>query len=162
MGFDDSFPRSMPSVDDVVEFWRENGAREWTHAETIGWGEPFCFGCGWLAPVREGLSSSWRESTSWLDRAHLQDHCVAGDDSPANLVMLCHLCHVDMPEFDDRDTALQWVKDVASCSWMWQLFTDIVVNENRSAWPRSSRTKLLRLRNTYLEGMAKIREEGST
>lgn len=46
------------------------------------------------------------------------------DDSPSNIVMLCHLCHAAMPSFKDRDKALLWVKTRDFRDDHWQLFTD--------------------------------------
>lgn len=156
----DAFPsnvRSMPLIDKIVQYWREEEDTSWLASSYIGWGEAFCFGCGWLPPVPDG-SRSWASASSWLERAHLQDHVIAGDDSPANLVMLCHLCHDLMPCFDDRDEALAWVQALPEKDQMWQLFTDLVVETDPERYRRESRTKTLRLRTQFLELSLEVRE----
>lgn len=108
-------PRVTASIHAIVDYWAEADPPQ-LHSHFIGWGEPFCFGCGWLAPVRDAntekaLPRAWQTASQWLDRAHLQDHCLGGPGEPANLVMLCHLCHAGMPSFASRGDALQWVFD---------------------------------------------------
>lgn len=114
----------MPSMPVLVAYWREHADEVPSlRSHWIGWGEPFCFACGWLAPVADG-PDAWTRATGWLDRAHLQDHWIAGDDSPRNLVPLCHECHEEMPHFVDRDAALAWVASRPDADPLWQSFTD--------------------------------------
>lgn len=108
----------MPGIPEIAAHWQQQDPL-WLVSAVIGWGEPFCFGCGWLPPV-----TVWGSAGSFLDRAHLQDHCVAGDVSAGNLVMLCHLCHEAMPEFTERAAALEWVQRVPRRSDAWQMYTD--------------------------------------
>lgn len=141
--------RDTPAIDVIVGHWREHSAElDNLYAHWIGWGEPFCFGCGWLPPVECGLPESWSRAGKWLDRAHLQDWCVARDDSPANVVMLCHICHDRMPEFDERADALAWVDSQPRRDGGWQMWTDVTL-ANRSNPTRS--VTLTRARMKYLE-----------
>lgn len=165
------FVRNTPSIDKIIEHWRAHvhatgaldpsgmpyecdegrpiGELPRLKAYWIGWGEPFCFGCGWLAPV-----DTWNRASKWLDRAHLQDFCVAGDDSLENLVMLCHLCHNAMPEFDDRASALQWVASREQKEFTWQLWTDArFLGKDQS---NVSRNTLLRQRVECVEAVSQI------
>lgn len=143
-------PRNPPSVDRIIERWRECA---WElpelKAHWIGWGEPFCFACGWLPPIADGRRTSWQYAARWLDRAHLHDHCFGGTDEPANLVMLCHLCHDAMPSFVDRVPALAWVTNVRPAEMWWQFYTDANL---RGHYP--SRSTLVRARRVALEVVA--------
>ncbi len=116
-------PRVMPSMAAIVDYWASQGADPRWASWYIGWGEPFCFGCAWLPPV-DRRKDSWHAARIWLDRAHLEDHCVHGDDTPPNIVPLCRICHRAMPDFDDRDAALAWVTARPRRSSLWQIWTD--------------------------------------
>ena len=147
----------MPSIEAVIDFWVEQDV-EWLHGYYIGWGEPFCFACDWLPPVKDGGRAAWVRAGSWLDRAHLQDHVVAGDDSPSNIVMLCHLCHDEMPEHDDREEAIEWVKVHPRRPEMWQKFTDY----GMGTFGKVSRRTMFRLQAAYrgivIENLLKMLE----
>lgn len=86
----------------------------------IGWGEPFCFRCGWLAPTPEAadyegldtaaaINKAWNAASGWLERAHLQDHERGGDEDAWNLVPLCVLCHEEQPICETRDEGITFV-----------------------------------------------------
>lgn len=141
--------RHMPTMGRIVDYWRDH-AEAWLLAHYIGWGEPFCFACSWLPPV-----DSWSAASAWLDRAHLQDRANGGPDDAANLVPLCHLCHLDMPEFpDSRADALAWVIDRPRRDPAFQVFTD--------AMPRRTPTRpttLLRARAEYLGAVLELGQE---
>lgn len=102
--------RSMPSMADIARYWSE----EWIgdrrdnqpclvertfgnrfHSLMIGWGEPFCFGCGWLPPVNDeqGLDRAWSDAGSYLYRAHIVPNSFGGEDAAFNLIPLCAYCH---------------------------------------------------------------------
>lgn len=153
--------RTFVHISDVIEFWRHQDV-DWLRASRLGWGEPFCFACGWLPRVIDGKPGSWEMAGKWLDKAHLQDHVVSGDDSARNLVMMCHLCHSIMPEFDDRDLALAWVRDRPRAPSLWQAFTDAYCD----SWQITvSRRTLHRLRGDYnrilVENIAETSQTGS-
>lgn len=95
----------MPPADRIVAHWAALDP-PWLKSWFIGWGEPFCFACGWLPPVRKG----WPSSTRWLDRAHLHDRIFGGPDEPGNLAMLCHLCLYDAPDFHSTQAGIEWVR----------------------------------------------------
>lgn len=142
--------RQMPPMSKIIDYWKEH-TQPWMKPVVIGWGEPCCFACGWMPPVL-----GWNQANAFLDRAHLQDHVVCGDDSPSNLVPLCHLCHSVMPEFDDRQQALDWVKSryerycttryLRLLQESWQSFTD-----NHPNLHNPSRNTMFRLRVVMLE-----------
>jgi hypothetical protein len=130
-----SRPREMATMNEIIAHWRTEPISSAPTGPAlksawIGWGEPFCFACGWLPPVEDGLGEdgnewSWRLAASWLDRAHLRDHWSSGDGSASNLVPLCHLCHEQMTDaYDDREDALAWVVNHPECEWEWQMWTD--------------------------------------
>lgn len=132
---------NMPTMARIVEHWQRLDP-PWLPSYFIGWGEPFCFACGWMPPISE-----WDAAGSWLDRAHLMDHCVGGASSPRNLVPLCHLCHNEMPPCDSRQLALQWVKDRPRRETLWQVWTDAKLS--RHTWRNT--TTLIRERVRFLE-----------
>lgn len=135
--------RSMPSMTKIIEHWRTQDP-SWPKSVYVGWGEPFCFACGWLPPTPD----SWERASRWLDRAHLHDHAFGGGpDEPHNLVPLCHLCHFDMPDSDSKDKGLQWVKDHKHCEAEWQLWTDVRL---RAVTPTRT-TTLTRARMKFFE-----------
>ncbi len=129
----------------IIKYWAEIDP-DWTYSYFIGWGEPFCFACEWLAPVPDGGIEAWDRASGWFDKAHLQDHCRGGSSEPFNIVPLCHLCHQDMPTFGDRDEALEWVKSHPKRDWKWQLWTQAAPHKNTDR----SRT-MLRMRTKFLE-----------
>ena len=143
-------PRDMPPMTAIVDYWRDH-QEPWLKAWYIGWGEPFCFACGWLPPARDGRADSWRIANKWLDRAHLWDKFYGGPDEPFNIVPLCHLCHHDMPESHCTATGLQWVKDHPASDYMWQLWTDTTLRDDPTHL-----TTVTRSRMRYLEAMREL------
>ncbi len=137
--------RSMPSMASIAKYWAKRDP-SWLRSHYIGWGEPFCFACGWLAPV-----SDWVSAQRWFDRAHLQDRFFGGPDEPHNIVPLCHLCHHDMPDSETFEFGLQWVQNRPQCHWLFQVITDDgltgVCNPSRN-------TTLLRAQVRFLQIMA--------
>lgn len=68
---------------------------------------------------------SWRCAGRFLDLAHLADYATTGDNSPGNIVPLCHFpCHHDIPMFDNRAGALAWVNAGRMAPGWWQVCTD--------------------------------------
>ena len=127
------YKRHMPSVATVVKYWREH-PQPWIKGVVIGWNIPFCFACGWIPPVKIHEGFKWKGASRFLERAHLQDHCVRGNDKPSNIVLLCPLCHRAMPRFQSRKEALHWVSEryshrmrtssTALHDASWQIYTD--------------------------------------
>lgn len=139
----------MPSMDAIINYWREHDG-PWLKSRYIGWGEPFCFACGWLAPVADGRADSWRQAGKWLDKAHLHDHAAGGPDEPFNLVPLCHLCHDRMPESDSTMRGLLWVQNREDVEWGFQLWTDTLLRNRKNV---TRLTTLMRVRVRYLEAV---------
>lgn len=137
----------MPRLSRVMEYWREQYAPIFPDlaAHWIGWGEPFCFRCGWLAPVddtRPTLAEVWDSARGWLERAHLHDLGLGGPNTPENLVPLCRNCHDMMPAFEDRASAIAYVANGPEKSGWWQLHTDAIFGSESLSPQR--KTKLMR------------------
>lgn len=144
-----SQPRRMPTMQAIADYWAANEP-DWLKSRWVGWGEPFCFACGWMPPIPDGQSNSWRLATPWLDRAHLHDRANGGPDDASNIVPLCHLCHDAMPEMMlSTADGLQWVRDRPTREPMFQWWTDHKLTGRR---PTRS-TTMLRARMRYLERM---------
>jgi hypothetical protein len=148
-------PRQMVSLAQISAYWANADETPKVlpglMSEHIGWGEPFCFACGWMTPTPDG-PNAWRNITlnGWLDRAHLVDHSLGGSGKASNLVPLCQFCHLAMPQmFGERSDALDWVNERESSMpepHMWQLFTD-----TESSGRPASRSRMQRMRADYLE-----------
>jgi hypothetical protein len=119
-----------PTVGQVAAYWREHEDElPWLLSHAIGWGEPFCFACEWLAPVPDYPAvaeehpnwdpdhverKTWDQAKSaGLEVAHLVDYTVRESNAIHNLVPLCSLCNRKyMPRgFKTRSSALDWVKN---------------------------------------------------
>lgn len=123
--------RRRTQIGPIIDYWRE-AAREVfpnIRAHWTGWGEPFCFRCGWLAPLPDArVLNRWDFVGGWLELAHLHDFSGGGPTEPANIVPLCELCHHAMPEYPDGpEKAIAWVAagQPISCSKWWQDATDL-------------------------------------
>lgn len=155
--------RTMPNLMKVRLHWSRLPQEEREaifpnlYSHWIGWGEPFCFRCRWLAPCED--DGNWLHARGWLERAHLQDRCVGGPNTPENLVPLCPLCHHDMPPFDTREEAIKWINEGKKRHWLWQMCTDSMTEEMLAeARLQSNRGKYQRIRALYghfLEEVAK-------
>lgn len=120
---------AVPSMALIVDAWEALGADEVREpfpnckALAIGWGEPFCFKCGWLAPVKEAAdhptswsfarvrSKTWDGAGGWLEKAHLHDHFYGGSMEPLNLVPLCPPCHELQPQCASRQDGIAFVNE---------------------------------------------------
>lgn len=129
--------RTMPSLTRIADWWMRDGhAAVFPNlmARAIGWGEPFCFRCGWLSPEPGHIAEiklvrdPWKHARGWLERAHLAERCSGGADMPDNLAPLCSLCHRQMPEaFGTRQAGIAWINswDASSLNPFWQAATDL-------------------------------------
>lgn len=147
--------RQMPTLLAIVEWWTEQRPDTLQlRSAHVGYGEPFCFRCGWLVPYGDDLPEHpsrafvWKRAMRWLDRAHLIDHCNDGLDDVQNLAALCALCHAEMPSFSpgQESEAVAWVREGRRRVGQWQLVTDEVQPKDRHM--------LARLWRHYLEKMA--------
>ncbi|MET7671140.1 HNH endonuclease [Micromonospora luteifusca] len=121
----------MPTLYGIVQYWRGSYEEVFPSLEAayIGWGEPFCFRCGWLAPVDDTQATpaeTWNSARGWLDRAHLQDLALGGSNGPENLVPLCRQCHDIMDPCDSRAEGIAYVNDGIPVDSWWQMHTDAV------------------------------------
>jgi len=166
--------RSMPSLTRIADWWmhpERASAFPGLAAWALGWGEPFCFRCGWLAPVPPAAicngqtlaKDPWRWAKGWLERAHLAEHSEGGPDAPENLVPLCGLCHRQMPEgLASREAAIAWINAWTrdALNPFWQAATDRVWGcDNYQAFPGSKAFLTLRLQidDYHRSAMAGVR-----
>jgi hypothetical protein len=152
----------LPSLDQIIMAWAELGSDELEqifpglYCRWIGWGEPFCFRCGWLAPGPEAadfptedadksIVQAWRAATGWLERAHLCDDQYAGSAELLNLVPLCVLCHETQPPCESREEGIAFVN--SGCNrpiWAIQLVTDGLYRDIRHPGKGLALRKMLR------------------
>lgn len=135
----------MPRLAEIALAWAEKpnliDLMPELRAHAIGWGEPFCFRCGWLAPVVKeagdyptdwpaprAITATWNSASGWLERAHLQDHQHGGGNEPLDLVPMCPLCHEAQPTCETRAGGLAFLNtraEHADVVWLAQVYTDI-------------------------------------
>lgn len=48
--------------------------------------------------------------TKSLERAHIIPHSLGGEDTADNYVLLCHACHNEAPNLNDKDIMWEWIK----------------------------------------------------
>lgn len=153
-------PRRMATLDQIVEFWSNTGLIE--QGNFIGWGEPFCFACEWLAPSPHPYEYTPWGLSGWLVRGHLQDHCQGGEGTVDNLVPLCWLCNDAMPPFDDLFSAFDWVqkfRGTVPLKMYWQIYTDCNFSgENflKISTASMGLKVMKRVRLRFLEGQAQL------
>lgn len=103
----------MPSLQQIVSYWSglENlyNIFPLLKSSWIGWGEPFCFKCGWLAPGDLYVYEDWRGARGWLQRAHLRDASCGGSNDLFNLVPLCDLCHTLQPSCLSTEKGIAYI-----------------------------------------------------
>jgi len=117
----------MPSLATMTRAWEKLGEERLREVFPelrcfgIGWGEPFCFRCGWLSPSKEAadyprdwpagraIDAAWQAARGWLERCHLQDHYYGGTTDPLNLVPLCVLCHEEQPQCKTQAAGIEFV-----------------------------------------------------
>lgn len=74
--------------------------------------EPCCFACGFDAVGCDVSAEGWDGwEAAALDRCHLIPRALGGDESPANLVLLCRRCHRDAPNVGDPTYMLRWIAE---------------------------------------------------
>jgi hypothetical protein len=107
----------------LIDYWRRQNA-SWLKSYYIGFGEPFCFACGWLAPVLDGQPDSWDSAIKkWLFLTH-----IAGqEDTVENLVPLCATCTQQKRQagdFESLEHGRQWIAEHYDCDSALQMYTD--------------------------------------
>lgn len=152
--------RNMPSLPKIVDYWsteQHSDVFPNLAARALGWGEPFCFRCGWLSPLPAKAingteakpTNPWKYARGWLQRAHLAEKFTGGPDTVDNLVPMCSLCHRQMPEaIASREVAIAWINSWASASRniLWQGATDALWGgEKFEAFPGTGNFLLLRM-----------------
>jgi len=124
----------MPSLGAIQSYWDDHwdellATFPEIRARSIGWGEPFCFRCGWLAPVKpattaERVPQAWNSAAGWLDRCHLQDHAEGGSEDPSNLAPMCMACHRWQPVSETREDGIAYVNEPVRVPTWLQVATD--------------------------------------
>lgn len=171
---------SPPKLAKIVTAWSTLSRSEFettfprNEALMIGWGEPFCFRCGWLAPIPDMASypadmdqakvwdRTWNSAGGWLDRAHLQDHRHGGGVDPLNLVPMCLLCHERQPECATREAGISFVNNDrgSKIRWMVQIFTDYHYQGRRNPSREEALRWMLRAQGaageTYAENISQL------
>lgn len=151
---------AMPTMPHIVDAWIDLGpgiADIFPDLKALwsGWGEPFCFRCGWLAPVK-----AWGDTRGWLEKAHLHDHQHGGGNEPLNLVPLCPLCHERQPDCPTRADGVAFVGQgpdlPVDFQGFVQWYTDCHYRELRPG--RSAIHKLLRAQAAVGAQVAAARE----
>ncbi len=150
--------RGMPTLYGIVQYWRGRYGEVFPNlqASYVGWGEPFCFRCGWLAPVDDTQTTLAAFGTP--PEAGLTAHTCRTWPSvvngPENLVPLCRQCHDIMDPCESRAEAIAYVNDgILADSW-WQIHTDAVFgSEANLGVPR--KTKIMR--DTYTRWVEQMR-----
>jgi HNH endonuclease len=100
--------RTMPTTWSVVSYWLPQEVFE------IDPYQPGCFICGLedSRHCRYGEADQprqrWLKVGGGLQRAHLVARFKGGPDAVENLIMLCQMCHKMMPNFADRQAAIDW------------------------------------------------------
>lgn len=184
VGENHSRPREeMPKLSAISLVWEEMDSDELRslfpdlRCFGIGWGEPFCFRCGWLAPSPEAadypqtwkaeraINAAWDAATGWLERAHLHDHRFGGEEDALNLVPLCPLCHEQQPFCRTREEGIAFVNEGADVPEVMraavQMFTDTLCRDIRRPGKEKALRSLLRARSFVATELARQREGGS-
>ncbi len=151
---------AMPSLPAIMESWAALEIEDLEEVfprirvPSIGWGEPLCFRCGWLAPVPDAacfkdldadlaIRKAWKGASGWLERAHLQDHAYGGSSDALNLVPLCVICHEQQPPCETREQGIAFVNSeprAAQMVGLVQMHTDTFARK----LPRPGRSEALR------------------
>lgn len=155
----------MPTMAQIASYWR-NVTDELGDTEELGdrfyglfrgWGEPFCFACGWMPPVddTQPQERAWTDAASWLERAHIIPRSFGGDNACANLIPLCRACHrsIDARVFAGaivgRSAFLRAVRETAKCGHGSQLFTDWLYGPDIDGQRESAMADLRTLRRDH-------------
>jgi hypothetical protein len=154
----------LPSLATIMRAWDGLGEKRLREVFpeiecfAIGWGEPFCFRCGWLAPSKEAadfpdhwsapraIKCCMAASSGWLEPCHLQDHWSGGTVDSLNLVPLCVLCHEEQPPCRTRAGGIAFVNSASPrdgiAPWMQFLTDDLGRGVKRPGRGRALRTML--------------------
>ncbi len=131
----------MPSLRTIQRYWEMHQDTLTVfpdlEARMIGWGEPFCFRCGWLALVKDWaaytrgsnedkMTKTWNGAAGWLERCHLQDNMSGGSEQPENLVPMCVACHEQQPPSKAWATGVAYVNENVRCPPGVQVLTDML------------------------------------
>lgn len=80
-------------IGDIISYWAG-------HVDESNLGTDFadaherCWRCGWKRK---------------LERCHIIPKSLGGNDTPGNLVLLCHQCHLEAPNCKDPSAMWEWI-----------------------------------------------------
>jgi HNH endonuclease len=109
------FTDSLPLKSQVFEHWKE---RLPGLGFFIDWGEPGCWACGFHYGAKYDIKRShapWHEVLlCWgkipLQRCHITPRSLGGTDDVANLFLMCHECHDQMPNTSIPEIFFEWAR----------------------------------------------------
>ena len=86
----------------------------------IDWGEPCCWACGYYDTTKvkqtdyksseRSVFSCWNRAT-YLEKCHIIQHSISGDNAPGNFVLMCKKCHSDSPDTSSYETFQAWLNN---------------------------------------------------
>ncbi|ADY57466.1 HNH nuclease [Syntrophobotulus glycolicus DSM 8271] len=67
--------------------------------------------CGLSVDAAEAHERCWRCGyEAPLERCHIIPDSLGGEDTPSNLVLLCHRCHLENPNVTDPEIMWDWIR----------------------------------------------------
>lgn len=67
--------------------------------------------CGLSVDAAEAHERCWRCGyEASLERCHIIPDSLGGEDTPSNLVLLCHRCHLENPNVTDPEIMWDWIR----------------------------------------------------
>lgn len=105
----------MPNTShsEIAKYWSSpQGRARWPGNRAVGdSAEPARFACGYFAKAWDTSGPgilAWNDARGGLERAHLIADSQGGEDSPANLILLCPDCHRDAPMTNNEHDMFTW------------------------------------------------------
>jgi len=88
---------------------------EWEKRTYMDWGEVTCWACGlYFGDAAQHDSSCLDTYRGWekrkgLERCHIVPASLNGSNEPSNLVLMCHICHLESPDVKEPKYLFQWM-----------------------------------------------------
>ena len=90
-----------PSINKINSFWDKKLSKYLFH-ERLTDPQNMCWRC---------------EKDKHLERCHIIPHALGGSNDASNLVILCHDCHIECPDVDDKNFMFQWIESTSFVWW---------------------------------------------